>query len=96
MGLGAGGNGADAALCPQEIRKVVQALEQTAREILTLLQGVHQGGGFQHSECPPHPAPPAPNRRSARPESPQGRGEVRGCREKPLGCQLQGRFYSVW
>uniref|UniRef100_A0A8B9TBI0 Translin n=1 Tax=Anas platyrhynchos TaxID=8839 RepID=A0A8B9TBI0_ANAPL len=32
----------------EEIRKVVQALEQTAREILTLLQGVHQGGGFQH------------------------------------------------
>ncbi|NXY63356.1 TSN protein, partial [Callaeas wilsoni] len=32
----------------EEIRKVVQALEQTAREILTLLQGVHQGPGFQH------------------------------------------------
>ncbi|KAL6093700.1 hypothetical protein STEG23_016927 [Scotinomys teguina] len=31
----------------QEIRKVVQSLEQTAREILTLLQGVHQGTGFQ-------------------------------------------------
>uniref|UniRef100_A0A8C0RRV1 Translin n=5 Tax=Laurasiatheria TaxID=314145 RepID=A0A8C0RRV1_CANLF len=31
----------------QEIRKVVQSLEQTAREILTLLQGVHQGAGFQ-------------------------------------------------
>ncbi|XP_055667899.1 translin [Falco peregrinus] len=31
----------------EEIRKVVQALEQTAREILTLLQGVHQGDGFQ-------------------------------------------------
>ncbi|KAM9548790.1 translin [Guaruba guarouba] len=31
----------------EEIRKVVQALEQTAREILTLLQGVHQGAGFQ-------------------------------------------------
>ncbi|OBS83034.1 hypothetical protein A6R68_22983, partial [Neotoma lepida] len=30
-----------------EIRKVVQSLEQTAREILTLLQGVHQGTGFQ-------------------------------------------------
>ncbi|KAK2109134.1 hypothetical protein P7K49_014299 [Saguinus oedipus] len=30
-----------------EIRKVVQSLEQTAREILTLLQGVHQGAGFQ-------------------------------------------------
>lgn len=29
---------------------MVQALEQTAREILTLLQGVHQGPGFQHSE----------------------------------------------
>lgn len=60
-GAGAGGTGngtgwcrgrgsADGALCPQEIRKVVQALEQTAREILTLLQGVHQGPGFQHSE----------------------------------------------
>ncbi|KAI4544281.1 translin isoform X1 [Ovis canadensis] len=32
---------------PGEIRKVVQSLEQTAREILTLLQGVHQGAGFQ-------------------------------------------------
>nr|XP_048724811.1 translin isoform X3 [Caretta caretta] len=31
----------------EEIRKVVQTLEQTAREILTLLQGVHQGAGFQ-------------------------------------------------
>lgn len=31
----------------EEIRKVVQSLEQTAREILTLLQGVHQGTGFQ-------------------------------------------------
>uniref|UniRef100_A0A8V0ZLY9 Translin n=1 Tax=Gallus gallus TaxID=9031 RepID=A0A8V0ZLY9_CHICK len=31
----------------EEIRKVVQALEQTAREMLTLLQGVHQGAGFQ-------------------------------------------------
>ncbi|XP_012786165.1 translin isoform X2 [Ochotona princeps] len=31
----------------EEIRKVVQNLEQTAREILTLLQGVHQGAGFQ-------------------------------------------------
>lgn len=31
----------------EEIRKVVQALEQTAREMLTLLQGVHQGNGFQ-------------------------------------------------
>ncbi|XP_042683313.1 translin isoform X1 [Centrocercus urophasianus] len=35
----------------EEIRKVVQALEQTAREMLTLLQGVHQGNGFQDSEC---------------------------------------------
>ncbi|PKU45975.1 hypothetical protein llap_3709 [Limosa lapponica baueri] len=34
-----------------EIRKVVQALEQTAREILTLLQGVHQGAGFQDIEA---------------------------------------------
>uniref|UniRef100_A0A6B2FBX3 Translin n=1 Tax=Bothriechis nubestris TaxID=1766655 RepID=A0A6B2FBX3_9SAUR len=31
----------------EEIRKVVQALEQTAREILTVLQGVHQSSGFQ-------------------------------------------------
>ncbi|XP_069472800.1 translin [Ambystoma mexicanum] len=31
----------------EEIRKVVQNLEQTAREILTLLQGVHQGVGFK-------------------------------------------------
>uniref|UniRef100_A0A8C6FF11 Uncharacterized protein n=1 Tax=Moschus moschiferus TaxID=68415 RepID=A0A8C6FF11_MOSMO len=31
----------------EEIRKVVQSLEQTAREILTLLRGVHQGAGFQ-------------------------------------------------
>lgn len=29
---------------------MVQVLEQTAREILTLLQGVHQGAGFQDSE----------------------------------------------
>ncbi|KAF0884302.1 TSN protein, partial [Crocuta crocuta] len=36
-----------ALLCRSEIRKVVQSLEQTAREILTLLQGVHQGAGFQ-------------------------------------------------
>eukprot|EP00069_Balaena_mysticetus_P014445 bmy_08544T0 len=33
-----------------EIRKVVQSLEQTAREILTLLQGVHQGAGFQDTQ----------------------------------------------
>uniref|UniRef100_A0A452IDL9 Uncharacterized protein n=1 Tax=Gopherus agassizii TaxID=38772 RepID=A0A452IDL9_9SAUR len=31
----------------EEIRKVVQTLEQTAREILMLLQRVHQGTGFQ-------------------------------------------------
>nr|XP_033802816.1 translin [Geotrypetes seraphini] len=31
----------------EEIRKVVQGLEQTAREILTVLQGVHQGTGFK-------------------------------------------------
>ncbi|XP_030066027.1 translin [Microcaecilia unicolor] len=31
----------------EEIRKVVQSLEQTAREILTVLQGVHQGTGFK-------------------------------------------------
>lgn len=52
-GAGEGlGRGAwpDGRLSPQEIRKVVQALEQTAREILTLLQGVHQGAGFQDSE----------------------------------------------
>ncbi|KAM4626818.1 translin [Discoglossus pictus] len=30
----------------EEIRKVVQTLEQTAREILILLQGVHQEAGF--------------------------------------------------
>ena len=28
----------------------MQSLEQTAREILTLLQGVHQGAGFQDSK----------------------------------------------
>ncbi|KAM4698077.1 translin [Rhinophrynus dorsalis] len=31
----------------EEIRKVVQTLEQTAREILILLQGVHQEAGFK-------------------------------------------------
>ncbi|XP_072902221.1 translin isoform X2 [Hemitrygon akajei] len=31
----------------EEIRKVVQVLEQTAREILTLLQTVHQMSGFK-------------------------------------------------
>ncbi|XP_034278501.1 translin [Pantherophis guttatus] len=31
----------------EEIRKVVHGVEQTAREILTVLQGVHQGSGFQ-------------------------------------------------
>ncbi|XP_042192241.1 translin isoform X2 [Callorhinchus milii] len=31
----------------EEIRKVVQLLEQTAREILTLLQTVHQTSGFK-------------------------------------------------
>lgn len=82
MGLGAGGNGADALLCPQEIRKVVQALEQTAREILTLLQGVHQGGGFQHSECPPHPPHPLlplPQAALCPPGEPSGRGRGPGC-----------------
>uniref|UniRef100_A0A803JS98 Translin n=1 Tax=Xenopus tropicalis TaxID=8364 RepID=A0A803JS98_XENTR len=34
-------------LSHQEIRKVVQSLEQTAREILILLQGVHQEAGFK-------------------------------------------------
>lgn len=43
---------------------MVQALEQTAREILTLLQGVHQGAGFQDSEC-----------RGAACSLPQGSGE---------------------
>ncbi|XP_015427992.1 PREDICTED: translin [Myotis davidii] len=38
---------AGSVLVKMEIRKVVQSLEQTAREILTLLQGVHQGAGFQ-------------------------------------------------
>lgn len=58
-----GGAWADGALCPQEIRKVVQALEQTAREMLTLLQGVHQGPGFQHSEF--HAAAPGQRRTAA-------------------------------
>ncbi|XP_078184159.1 uncharacterized protein LOC100408896 [Callithrix jacchus] len=31
----------------EEIRKAVQSLEQAAPEILTLLQGIHQGAGFQ-------------------------------------------------
>ncbi|MGH0130727.1 UNVERIFIED_CONTAM: hypothetical protein FKN15_043153 [Acipenser sinensis] len=31
----------------QDIRKVVQGLEQTAREILTVLQSVHQASGFK-------------------------------------------------
>ncbi|XP_035605140.2 translin-like [Oncorhynchus keta] len=37
----------------QDIRKVVQVLEQTAREILTLLQSVHQPSGFKEgpSKC---------------------------------------------
>ncbi|XP_078408768.1 translin [Cetorhinus maximus] len=37
----------------EEIRKVVQGLEQTAREILTLLQTVHQTSGFKDipSKC---------------------------------------------
>lgn len=34
----------------QDIRKVVQNLEQTAREILTVLQSVHQPSGFKESE----------------------------------------------
>lgn len=34
----------------QDIRKVVQVLEQTAREILTVLQSVHQPSGFKESE----------------------------------------------
>uniref|UniRef100_A0A3P9L423 Translin n=1 Tax=Oryzias latipes TaxID=8090 RepID=A0A3P9L423_ORYLA len=36
-----------------EIRKVVQGLEQTAREILTVLQSVHQPSGFKEipSKC---------------------------------------------
>ncbi|MEQ2268245.1 hypothetical protein XENORESO_018104 [Xenotaenia resolanae] len=37
----------------EDIRKVVQNLEQTAREILTLLQSVHQPSGFKEipSKC---------------------------------------------
>ncbi|CAB1347070.1 unnamed protein product [Coregonus sp. 'balchen'] len=37
----------------EDIRKVVQVLEQTAREILTLLQSVHQPSGFKEipSKC---------------------------------------------
>lgn len=34
----------------QDIRKVVQTLEQTAREILTVLQSVHQPSGFKESK----------------------------------------------
>ncbi|KAL0964002.1 hypothetical protein UPYG_G00316330 [Umbra pygmaea] len=34
----------------EDIRKVVQVLEQTAREILTLLQSVHQPSGFKEIE----------------------------------------------
>ncbi|XP_040214214.1 translin isoform X1 [Rana temporaria] len=47
----------------EDIRKVVQTLEQSAREILILLQGVHQKEGFKTSEyaalsdsAPPLPA----------------------------------------
>ncbi|XP_033860132.2 translin-like [Acipenser ruthenus] len=37
----------------EDIRKVVQGLEQTAREILTVLQSVHQASGFKDipSKC---------------------------------------------
>ncbi|KAF5905872.1 translin, partial [Clarias magur] len=37
----------------EDIRKVVQILEQTAREILTILQSVHQPSGFKDipSKC---------------------------------------------
>ncbi|XP_036401544.1 translin isoform X2 [Megalops cyprinoides] len=37
----------------EDIRKVVQVLEQTAREILTVLQSVHQPSGFKDipSKC---------------------------------------------
>ena len=38
------------AILLQDIRKVVQLLEQTAREILTVLQSVHQPSGFKESE----------------------------------------------
>lgn len=38
------------ALFLQDIRKVVQVLEQTTREILTVLQSVHQPSGFKESE----------------------------------------------
>uniref|UniRef100_A0A8C7FKN1 Translin n=1 Tax=Oncorhynchus kisutch TaxID=8019 RepID=A0A8C7FKN1_ONCKI len=34
----------------QDVRKVVQVLEQTAREILTVLQSVHQPSGFKESD----------------------------------------------
>lgn len=34
----------------QDIRKVVQVLEQTTREILTVLQSVHQPSGFKESK----------------------------------------------
>ncbi|RXM98611.1 Translin [Acipenser ruthenus] len=34
----------------EDIRKVVQGLEQTAREILTVLQSVHQASGFKDNE----------------------------------------------
>uniref|UniRef100_A0A8C2XR56 Uncharacterized protein n=1 Tax=Cyclopterus lumpus TaxID=8103 RepID=A0A8C2XR56_CYCLU len=34
----------------EDIRKVVQTLEQTGREILTVLQSVHQPSGFKESE----------------------------------------------
>lgn len=59
---------------------MVQALEQTAREILTLLQGVHQGPGFQHSES-----------RVATP----GQWRTAGGRECPsehAGALYRGRF----
>lgn len=39
-------------LLSQDIRKVVQTLEQTAREILTVVQSVHQPCGFRESEPP--------------------------------------------
>ncbi|XP_034417873.1 translin-like [Cyclopterus lumpus] len=37
----------------EDIRKVVQTLEQTGREILTVLQSVHQPSGFKEipSKC---------------------------------------------
>ena len=63
---------------------MVQALEQTAREILTLLQGVHQGAGFQDSESRLQPAV-AP--RSAFPGR-AGKSRLGGRGSAPRGTRL--------